>query len=396
MTSWCSSTPRVTPTTSPPARSARFLLAGALFGGTGTGCAIKEAAGWRIVPQAEAADAAETLVRAVVTTPLRRCSTIAGHFTIELEPPYKGAPVLVLTPGYASGSALWAPCLDGLAAHYHVFAVDWLGTGASEKPKWSAVSVADGEAFFIDGLRAWAKAALLPPKFTLAGHSLGGYLSAAYTLSHPEQIDHLILIGSAGIPEHPDSRLAQWRESSWVVSVIGKAWEGGVTPGSLFRTLGPWGASFIKNAVALRFGGGAKQQTQTSPSANTGSPNSTNSAIPLALLAPYIHAIMGGQASGEHALSVLLSFGAHAKEPVGPRLLTASKKAGPPLPPVTLIYGKNDWMDGHAGMSLANNLRAQRNDAVCVIIPSAGHYVFLENPSTFVEVMHGRAGVVKS
>ncbi len=41
-------------------------------------------------------------------------------YTIELEAPYPGAPVLVLCHGYGSGSGLWCFNLDALAKHFKV------------------------------------------------------------------------------------------------------------------------------------------------------------------------------------------------------------------------------------------------------------------------------------
>ena len=39
-----------------------------------------------------------------------------------------------------------------------MFALDWLGCGASERPAWSAKTVAEGERFFTESLEAWATA----------------------------------------------------------------------------------------------------------------------------------------------------------------------------------------------------------------------------------------------
>jgi cardiolipin-specific phospholipase len=49
-------------------------------------------------------------------------------------------------------------------------------------------------------------------KMTLAGHSLGGYLSAVYALKYPDRVNKLILLSPAGVPRDPNSTTAPERE----------------------------------------------------------------------------------------------------------------------------------------------------------------------------------------
>ncbi len=95
--------------------------------------------------------------------------------------------------------------LRGLAAAFRVHGVDSLGTGLSGRPRFPAKSTAEAESFFVDSLEAW-RAAQGPElgKMVLVGHSLGGYLAAAYALRHPEHVAHLVLVCPAGIGKKPE------------------------------------------------------------------------------------------------------------------------------------------------------------------------------------------------
>ena len=55
---------------------------------------------------------------------------------------------------------------------------------------------------YVSALEKWREEVGLK-KMILLGHSFGGYLSAAYTLRHPDNVQHLILADPWGILEKP-------------------------------------------------------------------------------------------------------------------------------------------------------------------------------------------------
>lgn len=57
----------------------------------------------------------------------------------------------------------------------------FLGYGRSSRPNFSS----DAEGDFVKSLEAWRKKMKLN-KIILLGHSLGGFISASYTLRYPE------------------------------------------------------------------------------------------------------------------------------------------------------------------------------------------------------------------
>ena len=317
----------------------------------------------------------------------------ADLFTVELPPPFPGAPVMVLTHGYGSGSGLWALNLRALAATHHVYAVDWLGCGASERPPWpaGAVTVAAGEAFFTDSLEAWAAAGGLS-RFVLVGHSLGGYLSAAYALAHPSRVSALVLVSPAGLPQGSPPVAPRGR----ALELLAGAWERGLTPQALVRGLGRFSRGAIERATAARFahalrGPPAGAGASSGESGLARAPSADRPRLDHALLSAYLAGVTLAPPSGEAALRVLLAFGGAAGVlGMAPRLLGGPARAPPLRAPLTLLYGEHDWMCARTGARTAQALRAAGVDAACIVTPAAGHHLYLDNPESFAETMRQR------
>lgn len=109
---------------------------------------------------------------------------------------------LVLLHGFAGGLGFWTLNLDSLSQKQNVYAIDILGFGRSSRPTFSA-DPSEAEAVFTKSLEEW-RIEIGLEDFILVGHSFGGYLAAAYTLSHPKRVEHLILVDPWGFPEVPE------------------------------------------------------------------------------------------------------------------------------------------------------------------------------------------------
>lgn len=82
-------------------------------------------------------------------------------------------PPLVLMPGYGAGAAFFFRSISPLAsAGLRVFAVDWLGTGLSGRPRFTPGNYEESVRWFTDSLEEWRIANKLE-RFDLLGHSLG-------------------------------------------------------------------------------------------------------------------------------------------------------------------------------------------------------------------------------
>ena len=84
---------------------------------------------------------------------------------------------LVLVHGFASRADFdWGQVIPDLARHYHGIALDQIGFGASDKP-----AIDYSIQTFVDFLGEVLRSRRVE-HFTLAGESLGGWISAAYTI----------------------------------------------------------------------------------------------------------------------------------------------------------------------------------------------------------------------
>jgi pimeloyl-ACP methyl ester carboxylesterase len=106
----------------------------------------------------------------------------------------RGAP-LVLVHGVGGDADQWAFCFSGLAASHRVIAFDLLGFGRSDKPL-----IDYRIAGYVEVLERFL-GALGIGRASLVGHSLGGWIAAAFALQFPHRVDRLVLADAAGIDE---------------------------------------------------------------------------------------------------------------------------------------------------------------------------------------------------
>lgn len=280
--------------------------------------------------------------------------------------------------------------------------------------------VTQAESFFLDSFEDFAVKENLG-KFTMIGHSLGGYLSTAYAFKYPKRVERLVLVSPVGIPKSPyrsdeeeslkapknvereleedqldtvhsdatatSSESTTYKPapdrkikapSSWWTHL----WEANISPFSIVRMSTFAGPKLVSRYASRRF----------------------------ALFEPdvqgelfnYLYGVYGQAGSGEYCLAHLLSPGAFARWP----LLSRFEKLDSNIP-VSFIYGDHDWMDKNGGENARDLLRRRKEGselqkkrtkgkvvslaitaayggmliilAVPVLInPHAGHWVFLE------------------
>ena len=106
-------------------------------------------------------------------------------------------PNVILLHGLGDDLNVWEQTVPALTPKYRVWALDQIGCGQSDKPFINyRVSV------LVEFLHAFCKK-LGIEKATLVGNSLSGWVGAAFAHAHPDRVERLVLVGSAGYwPKH--------------------------------------------------------------------------------------------------------------------------------------------------------------------------------------------------
>jgi len=126
-------------------------------------------------------------------------------------------PVVVLLHGSNSSLFTWESWTATLAKDHRVVALDLPGhglTGPDAKHRYSGAGLAEVVGRFVDQLGL--------ARFTLVGNSMGGNAAWHYTLLHPEKVDHLVLLDSAGLPRDEPLSLSAKLQSSSVFGPIAR------------------------------------------------------------------------------------------------------------------------------------------------------------------------------
>lgn len=319
---------------------------------------------------------------------------------------------MVVLHGYGAGLGLFFQNFDAWSsiAGSRVFALDLLGFGRSARPKFNVPTkdvskqdeegkfpaVLETEAWFIDSIERWrAKKGL--DSFVLMGHSMGGYIAAAYAIKHPERVRKLIMVSPAGVErgykpeleekniykrndgkttvkgpavvneltetqteqrEHHDSLVNELATTNrQLPNYIQYLWNNHISPFSILRSSGFFAPKLISRWTHRRFG-------DLAPSARDA-------------MHTYAYRIFTAKPSGEYALTRILAPGAVARMPMIARVPGALKC------PSTWIYGENDWMNIHAGQETVTRLKKDGLRADFHVVPNAGHHVYLDNPKSF-------------
>ncbi len=115
--------------------------------------------------------------------------------------PESAEKAIIFLHGYAGCAETWEYQINHFAHQYRVIVPDLRGHGQSDAP-YTEYTMPE----LITDINAIADHLKLPEKFILVGHSFGGSICIEYAAAHPERLEKLVLIATAG--EYPLPRSA--------------------------------------------------------------------------------------------------------------------------------------------------------------------------------------------
>ncbi|KAJ3648982.1 hypothetical protein Zmor_020746 [Zophobas morio] len=262
---------------------------------------------------------------------------------------------LVLLHGLGAGVALWCLNLDAFAASRPVYAFDLLGFGRSTRPQFSN-DATEAEQQMVKSIEEWRREMKLE-SFVLLGHSMGGFLAAAYALSYPDHVKHLVLADPWGFPEKPPEfkELPLWiRTLSYMLQPFNP-----LTGIRVAGPLGPWIINTLRSDITKKYAAALEQQE---------------------LIPQYIYQCNSQTPSGESAFHAMMSGFGWAKNPMVKRIDQMRKDV-----PITLLYGSRSWID-HSATDIIKNKRIDSYFKLQVIT-GAGHHVYADKPEAFNQIV---------
>ncbi|KAI2805894.1 hypothetical protein RDWZM_009440 [Blomia tropicalis] len=314
---------------------------------------------------------------------------------------------IVLVHGFASAVALWSLNLDKLSCNGErtIYAFDMIGFGKSSRPKFDYPKSTSksskeealyncelSESYFVECIEKWRNKIGKPldGKFILLGHSLGGYITTAYSLKYPKNVAHLILADPFGFPPDNQSKerskngkLTSAKQYPFIAKLFTKLIFDLVTPLAPLRAMGPWGPKVIyktRSDIRKKF---AQLQQHSTSSEGVDNGEQTGATKPNRTITDYIyHCNAQLPPSGEIAFQKLLHSTGWPRKPMLERIGELGKHIT-----IDFIYGSVSWIDWETGEKVKRQLSPNGERVKVHVIEGAGHHVYADKPNEFNQLI---------
>ncbi|KAG9301678.1 hypothetical protein G9A89_016749 [Geosiphon pyriformis] len=263
-------------------------------------------------------------------------------------------PVVVLVHGC---KGIYVQSFDDLAKNFQVHAIDLLGWGRSSRPKYNCgEDPKKAQEWWVESLEAW-RIAMGIEKFTLVGHSMGGYVSASYALKYKSNLVKLVLISPIGLQGFKIA--TDYSPPFGHQLLLNSLWN--LTPQRI--------VSMLPRKRMISFMGNLRSDLINA----FPYPDKT-------VMYYFYNLAVQTPISGEVVFKKLAVPFKEWRLPLKDQLHTLGDL------PVQLIYGENDWMDPNFSISEIKGKNLLPNAKV-YILPDSGHHVYAQQHEDINELI---------
>lgn len=269
----------------------------------------------------------------------RKELTLHGHSVTYLSA--GEGPTVVLIHGMTASSEIWRDVMPRLAEKHTVIAPDLLGHGGSAKPRGDYSLGA-----YASGIRDLL-IALGHESATVVGHSLGGGIAMQLAYQFPERLERLVLVSSGGLGREVSTvlRAAALPGAELVLPLIAGTIvrDAGVAAGRLLAKVG-WKPGPDISEIARGYGSLADAEARSA----------------------FLHSVR----------SVI--------DPGGQKVTASDRLYLAEGVPTLLVWGREDRI---IPVEHGRHAHEAIPGSVLEVIPRAGHFPQLDDPSRFVNVL---------
>lgn len=155
---------------------------------------------------------------------------------------------VVLLHGYCGSSAYWEIVLPLLAQSYRVIAPDLRGHGGTDAPvgAYSIDQMADDVTELLEKLEV--------EKYTLLGHSMGGYIALSIAERFPERLTGFGLIHSTAYPDSDEAKEKRLQAVSKISASGITSFVDGLVPGLFAEKMRITAQQHVNRAIEIGYG----------------------------------------------------------------------------------------------------------------------------------------------
>ncbi|CAI2372487.1 unnamed protein product [Moneuplotes crassus] len=169
-------------------------------------------------------------------------------------------PHIVIVHGFGGAGMIFFKMFKQLSQHFHVYLIDILGMGRSNRGDFDCETYQECENYFVNSIEKWRQKVGIR-KMNLLGHSFGGFICSKYALHYPRKINKLLLFSPWASESCTEEQILNFdretEDQSWKTRAQLKAFK------TIYKNISPFGMArkaggllggfIVKMAIRQRF-----------------------------------------------------------------------------------------------------------------------------------------------